>query len=41
MILDIIFFVHDCILSSQFNTALMQTNYYNGLFYIFNYKDHF
>ena len=26
------FFVHDCILSSQFNTALMQTNYY---------KDHF
>ena len=34
MILDVIFFVHDCILSFQFNTASMQTNYYN-------YKDHF
>ena len=22
------YFFHDCILSSQFNTALMQTNYY-------------
>ena len=33
MILDVVFFVHDCIRSSQFNTASVQTNNY--------YEDHF